>query len=310
MNKNRFIGCFVGLAVGDALGAPIEFCRRGRFKPISDMVEGGKFKLKKGEWTDDTAMALCLAESLIESHGFDPKDQMERYYRWAHSETGYMSSRPKSFGFGQTFISSLLKYRQTGNPYPGMINPKRAGNGCIMRLASIPIFFYPDKEKIIHYSGESAKTTHGMSESIYASRLFGKMLFEALSGKDKEYILFHNEPEAEAPNNIKQIALGAYKDKNEDQIESTFFAGKCLEAALWCFLHTENYKEAVLKAVNLGGDADSTAAVCGQIAGAYYGLKNIPSHWLNVIAKSEMIMNMAERLCESRQGQAQEIAPT
>lgn len=125
MNKNRFLGCFIGLAVGDALGAPIEFCRRGRFKPISDMVEGGKFQLKKGEWTDDTAMALCLAESLIESQGFNPKDQMERYRRWAHTETGYMSSRSKGFGFGQTFILSLIRYNQTANPYSGLINPKR-----------------------------------------------------------------------------------------------------------------------------------------------------------------------------------------
>ncbi len=296
MNKNRFLGCFIGLAVGDALGAPIEFCQRGRFKPISDMVEGGKFQLKKGEWTDDTAMALCLAESLIESQGFDPKDQMERYRRWAHTKTGYMSSRSKGFGFGQTFILSLIRYNQTGNPYSGLINPKRPGNGCIMRLAPIPLFFYPDKDKIIHFSGESSKTTHGMPESIYASRLFGKMLFEALSGKDKESILFHNEPEREAPDNIKEIALGTYKEKQENEIESTFFAGKCLEAALWCFLHTDNYKDAVLKAVNLGGDADSTAAVCGQIAGAYYGFEEIPSHWIKSLVKHEMILNRAQRI--------------
>ncbi|KHD06397.1 hypothetical protein PN36_24680 [Candidatus Thiomargarita nelsonii] len=239
-NKDRFLGCFIGLAVGDALGAPIEFCRRGRFKPISSMVEGGKFKL------------------------------------------------------------SLIRYNQTGNPYSGLINPKRPGNGCIMRLAPIPLFFFPDKEKIIHFSGESSKTTHGMPESIYASRLFGKMLFEALSGKDKESILFNNEPELDAPDNIKEIALGTYADKQENEIESTFFAGKCLEAALWCFLHSENYKDAVLKAVNLGGDADSTAAVCGQIAGAYYGVKDIPSLWIQSIVKSELILNMAERFLIDR----------
>jgi ADP-ribosyl-[dinitrogen reductase] hydrolase len=293
-DKNKFYGCFAGLAVGDALGAPVEFFPPGSFKPITDMVEGGKLKLAKGEFTDDTSMALCLAESLLRSDGFDPYDQMECYCDWALH--GRFSSRDYAFGFGQTFMTTFHKYRRTGDPFAGCINPKRPGNGCIMRLAPIPLFFFPDEARIVYYSGESSKTTHGHPESIFASRLFGCMIFRALSGRSKEDVLFDHAPEPGAPENILQIAQGKYKNKKEADIESTFFAGKCLEAALWSFYHTGSYKEAVLKAANLGGDADSTAAVCGQIAGAYYGYEAIPKSWIEALVKKEMIIHMAERL--------------
>lgn len=297
-NKDKFYGCLVGLAIGDAVGAPLEFTRPGSFEPVTEMMSGGKLKISKGEFTDDTSMALCLAESLVECKGFDPADQMEQYGKWALH--GHFSSRDYGFGFGQTFMTAYHKFRKTKDPYAGSSKPKRPGNGCIMRLAPVPLFFFPDEEAIIRYSGESSRTTHGMPESIFASRLFGRMLFMALSGKHKEAILFDHVPEHDAPENIKQIANGAYRRKKENEIESTFFAAKCLEAALWCFYHTRNYKEAILKAVNLGGDADSTAAVCGQLAGAYYGYNDIPKTWLNHLVKSEMILKMAEKLYLSR----------
>ncbi len=302
-NKDKFYGCLIGLAIGDAVGAPLEFTQPGSFEPITEMISGGKLEINKGEFTDDTSMALCLAESLVESKGFDPTDQMDRYGEWVLH--GHFSSRDYAFGFGQTFMTAYHRYRRTGDPFAGSINPKRPGNGCIMRLAPIPLFFFPDEDAIIRYSGESSRTTHGMPESIFASRLFGRMIFMALSGKNKEKILFDHVPEDDAPENIKQIVNGTYRDKKENEIESTFFAAKCLEAALWCFLHTNNFKEAILKAVNLGGDADSTAAVCGQLAGAFYGYKDIPKIWLDNLVKKEMIIEMAERLyCFSEQFQA------
>jgi len=292
--KERAMGSFVGLAVGDALGAPLEFSFRGSFEPVKDMQEGGVFHLNRGEWTDDTSMALCLAESLLETGEFNARDLMNRFAEWAFK--GKFSSRPQSFGFGQTFFSSLIIYQRTGDPYSGSLKPKRPGNGCIMRLSPIPIFFHPDKQKVILISGESSKPTHGMPECIYASRLFGAMLEDALSGKGKEAILFGQEAEVEAPENIQDIANGNYQYKEENEIEGTFFAGKSLEAALWCFLKTDTYREAVLKAVNLGGDTDSTAAVCGQIAGAYYGFRAIPAEWVDVLAKKDIVLGMAEKL--------------
>ncbi len=295
--QNRCLGSFIGLAVGDAVGAPLEFTRRGTFEPIDDMMDGGYFKLKAGEWTDDTAMALCLADSLLHMNGFDTKDQMDHYSRWFLN--GEFSCRERAFGMGQTFMNSITKYLTTGDPLSGMANPKRPGNGCIMRLAPIPIFFYPDLEKIILYSGESSKTTHGMPESIYASRLFSEILALALAGKSKEEILFSSHiDDPDCPEIISDISRGNYRSKPESEIESTFFAGKCLEAALWCFLNTDNFKDAILKAANLGGDADSTAAVCGQVAGAYYGVDSIPQNWKDALAKKELIFGMAQKLWE------------
>lgn len=297
-DKDKFYGSFVGLAIGDAVGAPLEFTQPGSFAPITEMISGGKLEINKGEFTDDTSMALCLAESLVESNGFDPADQMERYGEWVLH--GHFSSRDYAFGFGQTFMTAYHKFRRTGDPYAGSINPKRPGNGCIMRLAPVPLFFFPDEDAIIKYSGESSQTTHGHPESVFASRLFGRIIFLALSGKNKNEILFDHVPENDAPEHIRQIAQGDYKNKKENEIESTFFAAKCLEAALWCFFHTDNFKDAILKAANLGGDADSTAAVCGQLAGAFYGFDDIPEDWVNTLVKKDMILEMAERLYSIR----------
>jgi ADP-ribosyl-[dinitrogen reductase] hydrolase len=296
-DPNRCLGAFVGLVVGDAVGAPLEFSPRGSFNPIDGMIEGGYFKIKTGEWTDDSSMALCLADSLLHMNGFDAKDQMDHYSRWFLD--GLFSCRAEAFGMGQTFMNSIINYHITGDPFSGMSRPKRPGNGCIMRLAPIPIFYYPDIEKIINYAGESSKTTHGMPESIFASRLFGEILALALAGKSKEEILFGSQMDDLAcPEIISGIAHGNYRSKSESEIESTFFAGKCLEAALWCFLNTDNFRDAILRAVNLGGDADSTAAVCGQVAGAYYGVDSIPQNWKDSLAKKELIFSMAQRLLE------------
>ncbi len=294
--KDRALGALLGLAVGDALGGPLEFRMRGRFEPITGMVAGGKFHLDPGEWSDDTSMALCLAESLLESGGFDARDQMERYSEWAF--TGKFSSRPQAFGFGQTFLRALMRYKKTGDSFPGLHNPKRPGNGCIMRLAPLPIFYFPDRQQVLHFAGMSSQVTHGMPESVFATRLFSQILMSALAGASKEEILFGQVVESEAPEEIQAIAQGVYREKEEQQIESTFFAGRCLEAALWCFLYTDSYREAVLKAVNLGGDADSTGAVCGQLAGAYYGHSQIPSEWLATLAKGDLVLEMADRLYE------------
>ena len=140
-SKDRFRGCLLGLAVGDAVGTTLEFKPPGSFKPIHDMVGGGPFSLKPGEWTDDTSMALCLATSLLEKNGFDPKDQMDRYCRWW--KEGYLSSNGRCFDIGNTVSAALALYGRTGDPIAGSTNPQSAGNGSIMRLAPVPMFYYP-----------------------------------------------------------------------------------------------------------------------------------------------------------------------
>jgi ADP-ribosyl-[dinitrogen reductase] hydrolase len=144
-DRNRSRGCLLGLAVGDAVGTTVEFQPRGSFALVNDMVGGGPFRLKPGQWTDDTSMALCLATSLIAKNGFDPADQMDRYWNWY--QNGYLSSTGSFFDIGNTVRQALETYQQTGNPFSGRIDPYSAGNGSLMRLAPIPLFYFPDLEK-------------------------------------------------------------------------------------------------------------------------------------------------------------------
>ena len=137
MSLKRSEGCLLGLACGDAVGATVEFVPRGRFAPLTDMVGGGKFRLAPGEWTDDTSMALCLADSLLACDGFDPADQMARYWRWG--EGGYRSVRPHPIGMGKNVVQAMRRWRKTGEPYCGSPGPKTSGNGCLMRLAPVPM---------------------------------------------------------------------------------------------------------------------------------------------------------------------------
>jgi ADP-ribosyl-[dinitrogen reductase] hydrolase len=295
----RYKGCLLGLACGDAVGKALEFKPRGSFEPITDMVGGGPFNLEPGQWTDDTSMALCLAESLIEKKGFDPLDQMERYVRWYR--TGYLSSTGVCFDIGGTTASALRRFEKTRDPFSGPTDSRSAGNGSLMRLAPVPLYFFPDREAMILYAGESSRTTHGAQECIDACRLFASILYNALSGMDRERVLFdHNEGIVESPA-IREILKGSCKEKSEDQIQGAGYVVKSLEAALWCFYKADTYRDAVLKASNLGDDADTTAAICGQVAGAFWGINCIPEQWIKAIAMSQKIIALATRLHKASQ---------
>jgi ADP-ribosyl-[dinitrogen reductase] hydrolase len=295
---DRFHGCLLGLAVGDAVGTTVEFQPRGSFTPLTDMVGGGPFHLAPGQWTDDTSMALCLAESLIEVQGFDARDQMERYVRWWTE--GHLSSTDRCFDIGNTVRNALQRFRGTGDPFAGSLDPQSAGNGCIMRLAPVPMFFFSDLEEMVWYSAESSRTTHGTAECLDACRLFGFLLHRALSGHGMAEILAPIEevPGGPLAPRIQEIADGVYAQKGEAEIRGTGYVVECLAAASWCFGRTSTFRDAVLAAANLGDDADTTAAVCGQLAGAHYGASGIPPEWLRLLAKRELIESMADQLAK------------
>lgn len=292
---DKFRGALLGLACGDAVGSAVEFRKRGSFPLVTDMMGGGIFNLKKGQWTDDTSMALCLAHSLVESKDFDAIDQMQRYCKW--KDEGYLSSTGECFDIGIATNKALLNFKKTGEPFSGDTNPAKAGNGCIMRLAPVPMFYYSNRELAIEMSGESARTTHGALECIEASQLFGAMLFQALAGASKNDILVNHGLASLTSEKLQLIAHGMYIDKPESEIKGTGYVAESLEAALWCFQQTDSFEEAILKATNLGDDADTTAAICGQIAGAYYGESGIPKHWLNQLHMKNQIGELAEKLC-------------
>ena len=205
--RDRFRGCLVGLAAGDALGTTLEFSAPSSFDPIEDMVGGGPFGLRAGQWTDDTSMALCLATSLLESGGFDPGDQIGRYVRWFRE--GYLSSTGECFDIGGTTSRALARFERTGEPYCGPTDPHSAGNGSLMRLAPVPMFFAGDAREAIDRSADSSRTTHGATEAVDACRYFAGLLVGALRGVDKEAVLwafFHTEDFGEGA--LKVVNLG------------------------------------------------------------------------------------------------------
>ena len=295
MNKiDRYRGSLIGLAVGDALGASVEFSNPFTMKKVSDMQSGGTFGLPAGKWTDDTSLALCLSLSLIEKNGFDAYDQMTKYSKWYYD--GYMSSIGRAFDIGGSTRKSIEKFVRTHEPYAGSCEPNCAGNGSIMRLTPIPLFYINDLKEVIHYSGESSKTTHPTAEAVDACKYLGTLIALAARGASKEEILVSSKFQDNISPAIVKIAQGSFKEKEPPEIKGTGYVVESLEAALWAFYKTDNFKDAVLAAVNLGNDADTTAAVCGQLAGAYYGIEDIPKKWLNVIAMREEILKIADKL--------------
>lgn len=294
-------GALVGLAVGDAVGTALEFREPGSFTPIYDMVGGGPFRLQPGEWTDDTAMALCLAESLVERRGFDALDQMERYVRWYRE--GYLSSTGRCFDIGVTTRGAIDTFLRTGQPYAGPGDPGTAGNGSIMRLAPVAMFFRADPANAIARCAESSLTTHGARVAVDACRYLGALLVGAMTGAPKRQLL--SPQYAPVPGYwaahplappIAEIAGGSFLTKNPPAIRGTGFAAASLEAALWAFARSETFRDGCLLAANLGDDADTTAAVYGQIAGAFYGEDEIPADWRARLARWETIDELAQRL--------------
>lgn len=246
-------------------------------------------------------MALCLATSLVECNGFNAYDQMDRYNRWA--ETGYLSSTGTCFDIGTTVRAALLRFKKTNNPMSGSEDPHTAGNGSIMRLAPIPLYYFPDINAAEQYAAENSRTTHGAAECLDACRLFARIINRALSGRPKEEILLGDRSAFSGEQKIMTIADGTYLNKTAASIRGSGYVVESLEAALWCFAQTSSYKDAILMATNLGDDTDTTAAVCGQLAGAYYGAQGIPDTWLKKLAMYWEITELADRLFEVSRSQ-------
>ncbi|MBI2810722.1 MAG: ADP-ribosylglycohydrolase family protein [Candidatus Melainabacteria bacterium] len=299
--RDRFRGSVLGLAAGDAAGTTLEFEQPGSFREITDMVGGGPFNLKRGEWTDDTSMMMCLGASLVACRGFDPMDQMQRYIRWYR--TGYMSSNGRCFDIGTTVRQALHQFERTSKPYCGSTEPNTAGNGSLMRLAPVPLFFVNDPAAAIENAALSSRTTHGAAVAVDACRYMASLIVGAIRGATKEELLTdHFSPFPGCWENnplcpeIAAIARGSYKENQPPKIKGTGYAAASLEAALWAFYNDKSFKEGCLKAANLGNDADTTAAIYGQLAGAFYGVEGIPEKWRKQLAKLAELEELADQL--------------
>jgi len=290
---DRYRGCLLGLACGDAVGTTVEFSPRGSFPPVVDMVGGGPFDLPAGAWTDDTSMALCLATSLLHCEGFDARDQMNRYVNWW--QWGYLSATNDCFDIGMTVCRALQRYQLSGDPMAGDTDPATAGNGSLMRLAPVVLCFAPNPAAVRRFARLSSGTTHAAPEALDSCELFSALLLNALAGATRDRVL-EAVARPDWSERLRGVAAGEYQAKAGPQIRGSGYCVESLEAALWCFHHTTTFEDAVLTAANLGDDADTTAAIVGQLAGAHYGASGIPKRWLARLHMSGEIERLATEL--------------
>lgn len=287
--EDRAVGALLGLAVGDALGATLEFSARDAHSPVTDMVGGGPFRLRPGEWTDDTSMALCLADSLIACEGVDEHDLLDRFARWFQS--GENSVNGRCFDIGITTRQALDAFiRRQTTAGEGPHDARQAGNGSIMRLAPVAIFAAPDAAAAQEMAERQSLTTHANGVAAEASRLLAQMLVEAICGAGKPDVL---RARVTAQADLNSVAAGDWRGKRRDEISSSGYVVHTLEAALWCVARTSNFADALILAVNLADDSDTVGAVTGQLAGALYGRSGIPESWLNVLAWRDHIEHRA-----------------
>lgn len=297
-SEDKRKGAFWGLAVGDALGMPVEFMDRGTFPPIDRMHGGGYFRLPAGGWTDDTAMALCLAESLAAHPELNPADLIARFRRWI--EHGENSSTGRSVGLGQNTMRVLFHHFRHGTEYAPPVTSCRAdGNGAIMRLAPVACLHWRESDRAKALAAKQSRITHHSAKSEAACEYLCELLCRLIAGAAwDEALAIPTHPDW--PEEIQAIANGAWQTKQEPDIQSTGYVVHTLEAALWAVYSTESFRDALIRAVNLGDDADTVAAVTGQIAGARYGYSAIPPEWLGALAKPELLESVFGALAKEK----------
>lgn len=290
---DRAVGALMGLAIGDAIGTTLEFSARDRQPALTDMIGGGPFDLKPGQWTDDTAMALALADSLKRRGAFDARDCVTRFvnwYRW-----GTYSCTGDCFDIGGATRTALMQFERTGDPFAGSTDPLSAGNGSLMRLAPVPIWGLKHGAQVIaDVAREQSRTTHGALECLQACEGFALLIARAIVGEDKTGLLA--PPIEVPPGKVGDILAGGWRGKMRGEVRSSGYVVHSMEAALWCVDQAEDFAEAVLLAANLGDDADTVAAITGQLAGALWGAASISPAWRERVAWGDEIEQTARDL--------------
>ncbi len=298
--RDRALGAFLGLAVGDAVGTTLEFRPRDAQPRVEDMEGGGPFELPPGCWTDDTAMALALADSLASGEALDARDLMDRFVRWWRD--GEYSCRGHCFDIGNTTRAALDRYLRTGDPLAGSTDPESAGNGSLMRLAPVALRFWHDRPRLAATAAEQSRTTHGAEEAVDACRAFAELLADAIAGRSRADVLAPRRFEgAEA---ITRVMAGSWRGRPRNEIRSSGYVVHTLKAATWSVARTGSFRNAVLLAANLADDADTVAAVTGQLAGALYGLPGIPDDWLARLAWRDRLLEAGRRVLAEPLGQS------
>lgn len=293
---DRCVGALVGLAVGDAIGATLEGSKRDAGPPLTDMVGGGQFELRPGEWTDDTALALCLADSLLTNGGLDQDDLMRRFSRWLRH--GDNSCTGSCVGVGNTTFESIRRFEKTENPISDLTDDEFAGNGSLMRLAPVAIFWHRERAEAVKAARDQSVTTHGTPAAVEACAYFADVLLDAIAGLPKDQVLRPRQWPADK--NVDAVARGSWIGKPRSDIKSSGYVVHSLEAALWSVAQSDNFHDCVLLAANLGDDADTVAAIAGQLAGGLWGVSDIPKAWIQRLAWQQRIRKLGAALYHAR----------
>ncbi|MDG1728092.1 MAG: ADP-ribosylglycohydrolase family protein [Emcibacteraceae bacterium] len=293
-SASRSIGALIGLAIGDALGAPVEFKPRGSFDEINGYISGGQFNLPAGAWTDDTAMAICLGQSLLSNNGFSSKDLLKRFCGWI--EKGENTSTGVAIGIGQNTLRTLGEFKRSGKLNAEKFGSKNDGNGALMRIAPIPIFYQNDIDLAIINAREQSYTTHASDISAECCAFCTFIMVLLIQGVPWKKAL-SSTSEVNWEKEISSLVNYEWREKSYQDINASGYVLASLEASLWCVENSRTFSEAVLLAVNLGDDADTVGAITGQLAGALYGYSNISKKYLDKLIKRQIIFSLSQNLC-------------
>lgn len=295
----KFYDAIIGFVVGDALGVPFEFCKRDTFK-ATDMIGYGTYNQQPGTWSDDSSLTLATIESMVRTGRIDPDDIMHNFYKWYFF--GEFTPYGQVFDVGNTTKMAIQRYRYEGvKPlHCGGTDVRDNGNGSLMRI--LPLAFTGCGIRKV-YAVSDLTHAHCISEiacGIYYN--IAKALIEGYSKHDA--VKWACSVSGGVPAEFERIECMNMIPVDRSDIKSTGYVIDTLEAALWCFLTTDSFKDCVLTAVNLGDDTDTVAAISGGLAGIYYGIggdKGIPEEWISQIARKEWI----KYLCDEFEGKFQ-----
>lgn len=303
--ENRLKGLFIGGIVGDAFGSPYEFKQQGSYTITDQMEYNGVFKIPAGSFTDDSSMMLCLAQSLIDTKGFSASDQMRKYVDWMM--TGYMSSNDERgcFDIGRQTKTAIYEYIKTvrsGNPSDGYHGSAggmfASGNGGIMRMAPIMVFYHMDVATGLQRAQDSSRVTHGSPECLESAWLMAYVVFLLLEGTSKDDVLraMWNVKDTLKEEKVRDIAGLTWAGKKADYIFTSGYVIHTLEAALWGFFMTDTFKRGMMVLAEMGRDVDTVCCVYGQIAGAFYGYSAIPDEWITSLQKKDLVQSVCATL--------------
>ncbi|MER2535775.1 MAG: ADP-ribosylglycohydrolase family protein [Rhizobiaceae bacterium] len=290
--RQRAIGSLLGLAIGNALGTLLTEKDRDSYEPIIDIVGGGPFNLKPGEWTNDVPMALALSASLLKSGELDESDLMIRF--WNVVRRGEYRCTEKPVAVDPITLDAIRRWERVGNPIAGSNDPETAGDGSLVRVAPVAIRFWRDWDRLRESAERQSRVTHGAVEAVHSCIAFSEILAGAIEGQSNDQVLRTGQTRL-APA-IQRVVDGSWRGKNRDDIRSTGNVVDTLETALWCFDLTDSFEDAVVLAANLGGGSDTVTAVTGQLAGAFYGALAIPERFLAELEWRDRIERVAEDL--------------